>query len=95
MFEEYTETARRIIFFARYEASQHGSREIGPTHPLLGAAHDHGLYGRLATPTGRNDRGRVTRSLLATSRPPFYARFQRSTGLRAAVTSSTRPMRVV
>ena len=25
MFERYTEKARRVIFFARYEASQYGS----------------------------------------------------------------------
>ena len=28
MFEKYTEKARRIIFFARYEASQHGAEYI-------------------------------------------------------------------
>jgi ATP-dependent Clp protease ATP-binding subunit ClpC len=36
MFERYTEKARRIIFFARYEAAQFGSREIEATHLLLG-----------------------------------------------------------
>jgi hypothetical protein len=36
MFERYTETARRMIFFARYEASQHGSSYIEPEHLLLG-----------------------------------------------------------
>jgi ATP-dependent Clp protease ATP-binding subunit ClpC len=36
MFERYTETARRVIFFARYEASQFGSRHIEPHHLLLG-----------------------------------------------------------
>ena len=35
MFERYTEKARRVIFFARYEASQYGSLNIvGPaTNP--------------------------------------------------------------
>jgi ATP-dependent Clp protease ATP-binding subunit ClpC len=28
MFERYTEKARRVIFFARYQASQHGSPYI-------------------------------------------------------------------
>jgi ATP-dependent Clp protease ATP-binding subunit ClpC len=28
MFERYTERARRVIFFARYEASQYGSPYI-------------------------------------------------------------------
>jgi ATP-dependent Clp protease ATP-binding subunit ClpC len=36
MFERYTEKARRIIFFARYEASQTGSHIIEPEHLLLG-----------------------------------------------------------
>lgn len=35
MFERYTEKARRVIFFARYEASQFGSRFIEPHHLLL------------------------------------------------------------
>src|SRR5215471_7755037 len=36
MFERYTERARRVIFFARYEASQFGSVTIEPEHLLLG-----------------------------------------------------------
>jgi ATP-dependent Clp protease ATP-binding subunit ClpA len=36
MFERYNEKARRVIFFARYEASQYGSRQIGTEHILLG-----------------------------------------------------------
>jgi hypothetical protein len=36
MFERYTEKARRVIFFARYEASQYGSRYIESEHMLLG-----------------------------------------------------------
>jgi hypothetical protein len=36
MFERYTETARRVIFFARYEASQYGSSVIASEHILLG-----------------------------------------------------------
>ena len=36
MFERYTEKARRVIFFARYEASQFGSHEINAEHLLLG-----------------------------------------------------------
>lgn len=36
MFEKYTEKARRVIFFARYEASQFGSPAIEPEHLLLG-----------------------------------------------------------
>jgi ATP-dependent Clp protease ATP-binding subunit ClpC len=36
MFEKYTEKARRVIFFARYEASQFGSPYIETEHLLLG-----------------------------------------------------------
>lgn len=36
MFERYTEKARRVIFFARYEASQYGSPKIDTEHLLLG-----------------------------------------------------------
>jgi len=36
MFERYTEKARRVIFFARYEASQYGSPYIDTEHLLLG-----------------------------------------------------------
>ncbi|HRR27065.1 MAG TPA: ATP-dependent Clp protease ATP-binding subunit, partial [Acidobacteriota bacterium] len=47
MFERYTEKARRVIFFARYEASQLGSRSIEPEHILLGLLReDKALAGR-------------------------------------------------
>src|SRR3954464_13791991 len=36
MFERFTERARRVFFFARYEASQFGSTTIEPEHMLLG-----------------------------------------------------------
>lgn len=36
MFERYTEKARRVIFFARYEASQLGAHAIEAEHILLG-----------------------------------------------------------
>jgi ATP-dependent Clp protease ATP-binding subunit ClpC len=35
MFERYTEKARRVIFFARYEASNFGSPYIETEHLLL------------------------------------------------------------
>lgn len=40
MFERYTEEARRVIFFARYEASQFGSPVIDTDHILLGLFRD-------------------------------------------------------
>jgi len=36
MFERFTESARRALFFAHYEASQFGSVVIGTEHVLLG-----------------------------------------------------------
>ena len=36
MFERYTEKARRVIFYSRYEASQYGSPSIETEHVLLG-----------------------------------------------------------
>jgi Clp amino terminal domain, pathogenicity island component len=36
MFERFTEKARRVIFFARFEASQYGSPFIETEHMLLG-----------------------------------------------------------
>ena len=48
MFERYTERARRVIFFARYEASQLGSRTIETEHLLLGLIRENnGLTGQL------------------------------------------------
>ncbi|HTU34503.1 MAG TPA: SgcJ/EcaC family oxidoreductase [Candidatus Acidoferrum sp.] len=40
MFQHYTEKARRVIFFARYEASQYGSSHIESEHLLLGIARE-------------------------------------------------------
>ncbi len=40
MFERYTEQARRALLFARYEASQFGSRTIDSEHLLLGLLRD-------------------------------------------------------
>jgi Clp amino terminal domain, pathogenicity island component len=36
VFERYTERARRVIFFGRYEASHFGSKTIETEHFLLG-----------------------------------------------------------
>src|SRR3974377_356659 len=48
MFERYTEKARRVIFFARYEASQFGSPYIETEHLLLGLLReDKALHRRL------------------------------------------------
>ena len=48
MFERFTEKARRVIFFARYHASQFGSSYIASEHLLLGViAEDRVLAARL------------------------------------------------
>ena len=50
MFERYTERARRVLFFARWEASQLGHRSITPEHLLLGLVREgKGLTSRLFT----------------------------------------------
>jgi hypothetical protein len=41
MFERYTEKARRVIFFARFEASQYGSPRIQSEHILIGLLREH------------------------------------------------------
>ena len=52
MFERFTEKARRAVFFARYEASQHGTPYIETPSLLLGILReDKDLMGRLL-PTG-------------------------------------------
>jgi ketosteroid isomerase-like protein len=43
MFERYNEKARRAIFFARYEASNYGSRYIETEHLLLGLLREYPL----------------------------------------------------
>ena len=51
MFERYTERARRVIFFARYEASQLGDTYIETQHLLLGLLRqDAGLLLDFITP---------------------------------------------
>jgi ATP-dependent Clp protease ATP-binding subunit ClpC len=52
VFERYTEKARRVIFFARYEASQFGTPAIEAEHILLGIMReDRYLVNRLFSPT--------------------------------------------
>jgi ATP-dependent Clp protease ATP-binding subunit ClpA len=60
MFEKYTEKARRVIFFARYEASAFGSPVIETQHLLLGLFREDKsigqefLAGRVTSATIRN-----------------------------------------
>src|SRR5215510_2024421 len=56
MFERYTERARRVVFFARYEASQFGSVAIETEHLLLGLLReDRHLTNRLLRNTPVDD----------------------------------------
>ena len=47
MFERYTEKAQRMIFFARYEASQYGSPYIETEHLLLGVLRESNVLAKL------------------------------------------------
>ncbi len=51
MFERYTEKARRVIFFARYEASQFGAPYIETEHILLGLLREDAALTRIALPS--------------------------------------------
>lgn len=55
MFERFTEKARRVIFFARYEASHYGSREIDTEHLLLGLIREEKLVCFRWLPNARPD----------------------------------------
>jgi len=53
MFERYTERARRVLFFARYESSECGSVSIEPTHMLLGLVRENqGLAAQIFSRAG-------------------------------------------
>jgi ATP-dependent Clp protease ATP-binding subunit ClpA len=60
MFERYTEKARRVIFFARYEASQFGSEAIEAEHILLGLMR---IDGGLATRFFRNPEANIEETI--------------------------------
>ncbi len=51
MFERYTEKSRRVIFFARYEASQYGSPYIETEHLLLGLLRENAALTRVVLPS--------------------------------------------
>lgn len=54
MFERYTEKARRVVFFARYEASHYGSPFIETEHILLGLLREYRELAKLL-PTRTDD----------------------------------------
>lgn len=65
MFERYTEKARRVVFFARHEASQFGSPQIEPEHLLLGLVREEKLVCARWLPKAEPDaiRERIERAL--------------------------------
>jgi ATP-dependent Clp protease ATP-binding subunit ClpC len=72
MFERYTERARRVIFFARYEASQLGGAAIDTEHLLLGVLREgKGAVAEILARSGL-DHATVSRPLEARARqnPP-------------------------
>ena len=51
MFERFTEKARRVVFFARYEAGGFGSPCIEAEHLLLGLLREHKALGNQILPS--------------------------------------------
>jgi ATP-dependent Clp protease ATP-binding subunit ClpC len=70
MFERYTERARRVLFFARYECTELGSSIIETEHVLLGLLRDgSGLAGRILS-TSPLSADRLRTELLRRIGPP-------------------------
>jgi hypothetical protein len=67
MFERYTEQARRVIFFARYETSQFGSEQIEPDHFLLGLFRQDPVLMKRFVP---NTTGEAVRDQIQRETPP-------------------------
>jgi ATP-dependent Clp protease ATP-binding subunit ClpC len=59
MFERYTEKARRVVFFARYEASQLRASQIEPEHILLGILREDQLIANRFFPEGSRSVGLI------------------------------------
>ena len=66
MFERYTEKARRVILFARYEASQYGNPYIETEHLLLGLWREDRALREVLKDTGRDSeiRTEIERSII-------------------------------
>ncbi|MBA3515254.1 MAG: DUF1343 domain-containing protein [Pyrinomonadaceae bacterium] len=69
MFERYTGKARRVIFFARYEASQAGTPMIEPEHLLLGVIREDRQLISRCSHYGRST-GKSIREAIETRRTP-------------------------
>ena len=65
MFERDTEKARRVIFFARYEASQHGTEEIDTPCLLLGILREEKALMSRLIPAGYEEFARLSEEVEA------------------------------
>lgn len=74
MFQRYTESARRVIFFARYEASQYGSPYIETEQLLLGLLREDRGLSQLVLPTSSIEAIRGSRTQNKTGRAHFDIR---------------------
>ena len=82
MFERYTEKARRVIFFARYEASQAGTPTIEPEHLLLGIIReDPELMSRCSS---NGSKGKSIREAIEARRTPLKEKIATSVELPLA-----------
>jgi uncharacterized protein YbbC (DUF1343 family) len=70
MFERYTEKARRVIFFARYEASQAGTPMIEPAHLLLGLIREDPALLSRCFPYGSKTGKAIREAIQARTTPP-------------------------
>jgi ATP-dependent Clp protease ATP-binding subunit ClpA len=69
VFERYTESARRTLFFARDEASEVGSRSIETEHLLLGLMRDlKGVIDPILTPVSMDIRKELDRRIVRRER---------------------------
>jgi hypothetical protein len=72
MFERFTESARRVVFFARFEASEYGSLYIEIEHLLLGLFRDNrSALPQLLGPDCSETGIRAEINLLVTRREPI------------------------
>jgi ATP-dependent Clp protease ATP-binding subunit ClpA len=70
MFERYTEKARRVIFFARYEASLSGSTAIEPGHLLLGLLREDPALFQQLRPDSPGEVAEIRKSVESRFPPP-------------------------
>jgi ATP-dependent Clp protease ATP-binding subunit ClpC len=98
LFERYNEQAQRAIFFARYEASQFGTKAIESEHLLLGILHEHWrLSDRLhqRNATGLEIRKEIEQRKPARTKTPTSADLPLSTECSRAMTFAAEEARLM